>query len=185
MERLFSLKMEFIGGTKMSDSNKIYGIICKIWFGRETWVFSKHGRIPKGERDYLDLMCSGEWPNVMGHDGLWIWGTPRDYMRGGKTKLLLYDKHLKAITVDADVIPDKMIVSHEGCEESDYCFPFRNVMNENTLHILDNPIGVGMIRNLPGSPNFENFNAAGDRAAFRNISKEQYDYLVRNRTIYE
>ena len=61
-------------------------------------------------------MRSGEWPNVMGHDGLWIWGTPSDYMKGGKTKLLLYDRYLKAITVEADVIPEKMTISYEGCE---------------------------------------------------------------------
>ena len=162
----------------MVDSKKAYGIICKIWFGKETWVFSKHGRIPHGEKDYLDLMRSGEWPNVMGHDGLWIWGTPRDYMKGGKTKLLLYDKYLKAITVDADVIPGEMMVSYDGCDDSDYCFPFRNVMNGKTLHILETPIGVKIIQDLPGSPNFENFNAAGDRAAFRNISRQQYDILL-------
>ena len=162
----------------MSNSNKVYGIICKIWFGKETWVFSKHDKIPRGEKDYLDLMRSGEWPNVMGHNGLWIWGTPRDYMKGGKTKLLLYDKYLEGITVDVDVIPEKMWESHEGCREGDYCFPFRNVMNEKTLHILETPIEVEIIRNIPGFPNFKKFNAKGDRSAFRNISKEQYDFLI-------
>jgi len=108
-------------------------------------------------------MCSKERPTVMGHDVFWIWSTPSDYMKGGKAKLLLYDRYLKAITVDADVIPEKMKESYEGCEESDYCFPFRNVMNEETLHILETPIGVGLIRNLPGMPSFKNFNAAGDR----------------------
>ena len=162
----------------MSQSKQVYGIICKIWFGKETWVFSKHGRIPRGESDYLDLMRSGEWPDEMGHDGFWIWGTPRDYMKSRKTKLLLYDKYLKSITVDVDIIPEKMIVSDEGCEEAEYCFPFRNVMNETTLHILETPIGMDVIRDLPGIPDFENFNAAGNRAAFRNISREQYDFLI-------
>lgn len=162
----------------MSVKNEVYGIICKIWFGRETWVFSKHGHIPRGEKDYLDLMRSGEWPNVMGHDGLWIWGTPSDYMKGGKTKLLLYDRYLKAITVEADVIPEKMTISYEGCEESDYCFPFRNVMNSKTLHILETPINVKIIRDLHGLPNFKKFSAKGDRSAFRNITKEQYDKLI-------
>lgn len=165
-------------GYKMSTTKKVYGIICKIWFGKETWVFSKHGKIPPGEEDYLDLMRSGKWPEVMGDNGLWTWGTPKDYMHGGKTKLLLYDKLQKAITVDVDVIPEQMTVGYEGCDDSEYCFPFRNVMNEKTLQILKNPIGVDIIRNLPGSPSFENFNRAGDRAAFRNISKDQYDFLV-------
>ena len=49
----------------------------------ETWVFSKHDRIPLGESDYLDPMRSKERPTVMGHDGLWIWSTPSDYMKGG------------------------------------------------------------------------------------------------------
>ena len=160
------------------ESGYIYGIICKIWFGKETWVFSKHGKIPKGESDYLDLMRSGEWPNVMGHDGMWIWGTPRNYMNGGKTKLLLYDKYLQAITVDVDVIPEKMKESYKGCKEGDYCFPFRNVMNEVTLNILDKPIAVKLIRDLPGIPGFKNFNRKGDRTAFRNISKEQYNSLI-------
>jgi hypothetical protein len=53
----------------MSKGKQVYGIICKIWFGKETWVFSKQSRIPRGESDYLDLMRSGEWPNVMEHDG--------------------------------------------------------------------------------------------------------------------
>jgi hypothetical protein len=51
-------------------------------------------------------------------------------------------------------------------------------MNGKTLHILETPIGVGIIQDLPGSPSFKKFNAAGDRAAFRNISKEQYDFLI-------
>jgi hypothetical protein len=144
----------------------------------ETWVFSKHDRIPLGESDYLDPMRSKEWPNVIGRDGLWIWSTPSDYMKGGKAKLLFYDRYLKAINVDAYVIPEKMKESYEGCEESDYCFPFRNVMNEETLHLLETPIGVGLIRNLPGMPSFKNFNAAGDRGDRRNKSKEQYNFSV-------
>jgi hypothetical protein len=60
--------------------------------------------------------------------------------------LLLYDKYLKAITVDADVIPGEIRVSYKGCEDSDYCFPFRNVMNGKTLHILETTIGVDVIR---------------------------------------
>ena len=82
---------------------------------------------------------------------------------GGKTKLLHYDKFLKAITVDVDVIPDKMEVTYEGCEESDFCFPLRNVMDENTLDILENPIGLEIIRNIPGIPNFKKFKTGGDR----------------------
>ena len=162
----------------MKGEDEIYGIICKIWFGRETWVFSKNHKVPEGESDYLDLMKSGEWPNVMGHAGKWIWGTPSDYMRGGKTKLLLYDKYLKAITVDANVLPELMYVSYEGCVEEEYCFPFRNVMDEKTLKILENPIEVDRIWNLPGKPGFRNFNLKGDRTPFRNITKEQYDFLV-------
>lgn len=163
----------------MSSEKEVYGIICKIWFGKETGVFSKDDKIPRGERDYLDLMRSGDWPNVMGHNGLWIWGTPTDYMKGGKTKLLLYDKRKEAITVDADVIPDKMVEINEGCDDSEYCFPFRNVINEKTLHILENPIGLEIIQNLPGSRSFKNFRKKGrDRSPFRNISKEQYDYLI-------
>lgn len=66
----------------MSVKNEIYGIICKIWFGKETWVFSKHGDIAPEERDYLNIMCSGECPDMMSHDCLWVWGTPRNYMKG-------------------------------------------------------------------------------------------------------
>lgn len=60
--------------------------------------------------------------------------------------MLLYDKYLKTITVDVGVIPDKMMVSYKGCEESEYYFLIRNVMNGKTLHILETTIGVDVIR---------------------------------------
>ena len=40
-------------------------------------------------------------------------------MRRGKTKLLLYDKYLKAITVDANVLPERMYVCYEVCIEGE------------------------------------------------------------------
>ena len=163
----------------MSNTKKEYGVICKIWFGKETWVFSKHDVLPHGESDYLDLMRTGEWPNVMGHDDLWIWGTPTNYMKGGRTKLLLYDKFQEAITVITNVIPNEMKENYEGCEDSDYCFPFRNVMDESTLDILKTPIDLKIIRNIPGVPSFKNFGIhRKDRSPYRVISKEQFDFLI-------
>ena len=139
----------------MSDSKKVYGIMCKIGFGKETCVFSKHVKPLRGESDYFDIMSSGKWPNVIDYDRLWIWGIPTDYMKGGETKLSLYDRYLKAITVDANVIPLEMRVSHEGCYEPDYCFPYRSVMNKETLHILETTIGVDAIRDLWRIPDVE------------------------------
>ncbi|MGP6239351.1 hypothetical protein ACNF40_02905 [Cuniculiplasma sp. SKW4] len=161
------------------SGKKDFGVICKIWFGKESWVFSEHDVVPEGERDYLDLMRTGDWPNVMGHNGLWIWGTPRNYMKGRRTKLLLYDKFQKAITVIANVIPREMEEKHEGCKDSEYCFPFRNVMDESTIDILENPIELEVIRNIPGNPSFKNFGIhRKDRSPYRVISQEQFDFLI-------
>ncbi len=62
----------------MSNTKKEYGVICKIWFGKETWVFSKHDVLPHGESDYLDLMRTREWPNVMDENTLDILKPPID-----------------------------------------------------------------------------------------------------------
>lgn len=60
-------------------------------------------------------------------------------------------------------------------EEKDYLHLMRY-----TFQMLDNPIGVEVARSLPRPTSFENFNAAGDRAAFRKISKEQHDFLIKH-----
>jgi hypothetical protein len=50
-------------------------------------------------------------------------------------------------------------------------------MDEKTLNLMENPIKVDRIWNLPGKPGFRNFNLKGDRSPFRNITGEKYDLL--------
>lgn len=167
----------------MVGNRKQFGIICKIWFGEESSVYSAHDG--KLEDDYRELMKTGKW----GESGYncresdyWEWGTPSDYMRGGfegeqRTKLLLYDKYEEGITVDITVIPEKYYYCNDECnEQEEYCFKHRNVFKPEDLRILSRPIPLGRIRHLEG---FEDFKVPSrDRSAYRLISEEDYQKLI-------
>ena len=154
-----------------------FGIICKIWFGDESGVYNKK-EYPL-EEDYRELMRTGKWKSSHGCSGgnKFEWGTPRPYMAGGRTKLLLYDKIEKAITVDATVKQDEYYYCDDDCnEEEEFCFKHRNIIDEGRLKVLDIVIPLETIRKLPG---FNKFGAKGDRVAFRVISEQDYALLLR------
>ena len=162
-----------------------YGIICKIWFGYESEVFNKI-EYPDQE-DYRDLMRTGQWKYKYGCKEVdqWEWGTPRDYMKNGRVKLLLYDGVERAITVDCNVLPDSFYICEDDSEEGEsdedtdeeyYGFPYRNVIEEISVKVLDKVIPLDRIRSLPG---FDKVGIKGDRNAFRLISRQDYYYLIR------
>lgn len=160
------------------DDRTAFGIICKVRFCQEdSEVYNKDMCPEHNREDYRDLMKSGKWPKRYGNEGKWEWGTPRDYMQGSRTKLLLYDGHEQAITVDANVSPESSY--EQDCECPDgtrHHFHFRNIMIPNEVRVLDknSQVSVRKIRRLPG---FKNFNKKGDRQPYRLISKKDYDRL--------
>ena len=96
------------------DRVEKFGVIAKIKIDdgndkedKRTKVFRKD--ITPKEKDYRDLIRSGEWLNVHSSDPIikkWEWGTPTDYLGKG-VKLLLFDKIEKGITVIADINPNE------------------------------------------------------------------------------
>ena len=122
-----------------------FGVIAKIKNEdgndnqeRRTRVFRKD--ITPKEKDYRDLMRSGEWLDVHSTDPKnrkWEWGTPSDYLGKG-TKLLLFDKIENGITVIADINPKEAFYDY-----SNY-YKVRNVMVGEPL-ILDKPILASLI----------------------------------------
>ena len=165
----------------MREDRQHYGIICKIMLCEpDAGVYNNHLCPECGKDDYRDLMRNGLWRERYSRCGKleWEWGTPSDYMNGGRTKLLLYDRHEKAITVDVDVIPDKMCIEECDCpSETKVHFHYRNILNHDTLRVLKDPIPRERIQKLPG---FKNFNTKGDRTSHRLISKADYEFLTAN-----
>ena len=127
------------------DRAEKFGVIAKIKNDdgndneeRRTRVFRKD--ITPKEKDYRDLMRSGEWLDVHSTDPKnkkWEWGTPSDYLGKG-TKLLLFDKIENGITVIADINPKEAFYDY-----SNY-YKVRNVMVGKPL-ILDKPIPATLI----------------------------------------
>lgn len=127
------------------DRAEKFGVIAKIKNDdgndneeRRTRVFRKD--ITPKEKDYRDLMRSGEWLDVHSTDPKnkkWEWGTPSDYLGKG-TKLLLFDKIENGITVIADINPKEAFYDY-----SNY-YKVRNVMMGEPL-ILDKPILASLI----------------------------------------
>ena len=122
-----------------------FGVIAKIKNDdgsdkeeRRTRVFRKD--ITPKEKDYRDLMRSGEWLDVHSTDPKnkkWEWGTPSDYLGKG-IKLLLFDKIEKGITVIADINPKEAFYDYNNHHR------VRNVMVGKPL-ILDKPIPASLI----------------------------------------
>jgi hypothetical protein len=129
----------------------IVGIISKIAFGDKSGVNAEH---------YIEEMRRGLWSR---------WNTPREYknLDGTGRKLLLYDKYLKAITVEVEIEKVK-----QTNEERDY--PWSNYFAPNTLVIMEKPIKVECIQQLAG---FEKFSK--ERAPYRNLTHEQYKQLMK------
>ena len=154
-----------------------YGIICKIMLCEEdAEVYNKKLCPEHAKEDYRDLLRSGEWPNRHGSNGRWEWGTPSHYMRNGRTKLLLYDREEKAITVEVDVIPEGFVEEKCECDPTvKHHFHFRNLMDPKSVRALSDPISLKKIQQLPG---FSHFNTRGDRSPYRLISRRDYDFLI-------
>ena len=127
------------------DRAEKFGVIAKIKIDegkdteeRRTKVFRND--VNPNEKDYRDLMRSGEWLGVHSTDPnnkKWEWGTPTDYLGRG-VKLLLFDKIEKAITVIADINP------HEAFFDNENHHTVRNVMLRKPL-VLDKPIPTKLI----------------------------------------
>jgi hypothetical protein len=133
----------------------IVGIISKVAFGDKSEVYPEK---------YIEEMRRGLWLQ---------WNTPREYknLDGTGRKLLLYDKNIKAITVEVEIEKVK-----QTNEERDY--PWSNYFAPGTLVIMDKPIKIDYIQRLAG---FEKF--AKERAPYRNLTHEQYKQLMKfNRT---
>lgn len=128
----------------------IVGIISKVAFGDKSEVYHEK---------YIEEMRSGAWSQ---------WNTPREYknLDGTGRKLLLYDKYLKAITVEVEIEKVK-----QTNEERDY--PWSNYFAPGTLVIMEKPIKIDYIQRLAG---FEKF--AKERAPYRNLTHEQYKQLI-------
>jgi hypothetical protein len=127
------------------DRTERFGIIAKIKNDdgrgeeeRRTRVFRKD--ITPKEKDYRDLMKSGEWLEVHSTDQKnkkWEWGTHYDYLGKG-VKLLLFDRIENGITVIADINPQEAFYDYNNY------FKVRNVMVGKPL-ILDKPIPASLV----------------------------------------
>jgi hypothetical protein len=128
----------------------IVGIVAKVSFGEKSGVYADK---------YLDQMRNGEWTE---------WNTPRQYksLDGTGRKLLLYDKNLRAISLEVEI---------GGVErtnqEAEY--PWTNRFVPNTLRLFKTPIPVAKIETIDGFANFVH-----ERAPYRNITHEQYRQLM-------
>ena len=122
-----------------------FGVIAKIKIdeGKDTEemrtrVFRKD--VTPNEKDYRDLMRSGEWLNFHStdlNDKKWEWGTPSDYLGRG-VNLLLFDRIDGGITVIADINPKEAFYDNENHHT------VRNVMVGKPT-VLDKPIPTKLI----------------------------------------
>lgn len=168
--------------TSEYEDRNHFGIISKIMLcERDARVFNRNMCPKHAKDDYRDLMNSGTWPERHGTGEDWEWGTPSDYMKGGRTKLLLYDRYEGAITVQANVFPGRMWIEECDCDPNTKThFHYRNIMDPKTVQVLENPIPRATIRLLEG---FSNFNGRGDRTTRRLISRKDYDMLFPDRRL--
>jgi hypothetical protein len=129
----------------------IVGIIAKVAFGEKSGVYANK---------YLEEMKKGDSSQ---------WNTPQQYknLDGTGRKLLLYDKNLKAITVEVEISK-----SEKTNEELDY--PWSNYFAQNTLVIMEPPIKIDDIQQLVG---FEKFTKG--QSPYRNLTHEQYKQLMK------
>jgi hypothetical protein len=130
----------------------IVGIIAKISFGEKSGVDAD---------SYLDQMRNEEWAE---------WNTPRQYknLDGTGRKLLLYDKNLRAITLEVEIAEVERTNN-----EVDY--PWTNRFAPKTLRVFETPIPIAIIEKLDGFANFVH-----ERAPYRNITHEQYRHLKKD-----
>jgi len=128
----------------------IVGVISKVAFGDKSEVYAE---------TYIEEMRRGSWSR---------WNTPRQYknLDGTGRKLLLYDKNVKAITVEVEI--EKVVQTND---ERDY--PWSNYFAPGTLVIMENPIKIDFIQRLAGFHNF-----AKERSPYRNLTHEQYKQLM-------
>lgn len=128
----------------------VVGIIAKVSFGEKSGVDA--GK-------YLDQMRNGEWTE---------WNTPRQYksLDGTGRKLLLYDKNLRAITLEVEI--GEVERTNQEVE-----YPWTNRFAPNTLRVFRTPIPVAKIETMDGFANFVH-----ERAPYRNITHEQYRQLM-------
>lgn len=127
----------------------IVGIIHKVAFGNKSGVYAN---------GYLEQMRRGEWTE---------WRTPREYKNlvGTSRKLLLYDKILKAITVEVEI--EKVLEN-----KAEPRFPWSNRFAEGTLKIIEPPIKIDIIQQIAGFKDFSK-----NRSPYRNLTHEQYKQL--------
>lgn len=158
----------------MKGRKEIFGIICRVVIDKDkpskknkhrTMVFRKD--LTPHRPDYRDLMAEGGegWRKEHSNRKLLEWGTPTDYLGNGK-KLFLFDTYSREITVEADIDPDQCF------EDPDNYYKIRNVIIEDSLHVLKRPITLGEITLVHGLESFQNYRQ------FKEINKEQYESLM-------
>ena len=131
----------------------IVGIILKVDFGNKSEVY---------QNKYIEEIRRREWKD---------WKTPRKYksLDGTGRKLLLYDKYVKAITVEVEIKEVK-----ETNEELDY--PWSNYLVLDKSVIFPKPIKINYIQQLAG---FEKFaTKEGGQTPYRNLTHDQYNQLM-------
>ncbi len=130
-------------------SNDIIGAIARISFGDKSGVYSDQ---------YLAEFGRGEWDH---------WNTPSDYMGGKPGKLMLYDPDKMGITIFMEV---KEVNSH-GSKE----YPFRNIIDKNSITIFEPPISRDEIRQVSGMESF-----AKSQTPKYNLKRTVYEEFMRN-----
>lgn len=158
-----------------NDRAEKFGVIAKIKFDdggdteeTRTRVFSKY--VTPNEKDYRDLMRSGEWVDTYStdpNDKKWEWGTPSDYLGRG-VKLLLFDKIDGGITVIADINPKEAFYDNENHHT------VRNVMVGKPT-VLDKPIPIILITEC----GLKDPSTLG-LIPFEEITEKQYNELMQN-----
>jgi len=149
-ESIIQQYLDIIGDSIFKQD--IVGIISKVAFGNKSGIY--HDK-------YIEDMKSGLRTQ---------WETPREYknLDGTGRKLLLYDKYLKAITVEVEIGEVKQT-------NEDHDYPWTNYFVPETIKFMDeSPIKIDKIQGLPG---FENFSK--ERAPYRNLTHEQYRELTK------
>lgn len=128
----------------------IVGIILKVSFTEKTGV---------DHTTYIEEMRNGEWIH---------WNTPREYknLDGTSRKLLLYDRNLRAITIEVEITKVEKT-------ENEKDFPWTNHFLEDSLIIFDPPIPAEVVTALDGFAGFTR-----EHAPYRNITHEQYRQII-------
>ncbi len=149
-----------LNDSEVCKNQDIIAVIVKIDFGDKSEVYPDK---------YIDEMKRGEWTK---------WNTPRKYkyLEGKGKKLILYDRELKALTVEVEI--QEVNNTNDELE-----YPWCNKFALGTLKVYQKPIPIENLRSING---FENFSVyRKDRSSHRNLTQEQYAKLIGSEESYD